>query len=339
MLLTAVSLALPILNGTPFARQFETELRAAERITALQVNIGYACNLACRHCHVESSPARIAPGENMTEETARRVVDWVLRHDGIQTVDITGGSPEMNPSFRWMVGELFAHGRHVIDRCNPTVIMHVDRATGVDYAWIPEFLAAHRVEIVASLPCYLEDNVDRQRGRGAYDASIEGLRRLNDVGYGRDPELRLNLVYNPVGPSLPPSQRSLEADYKRELAARFDLVFDELWTITNMPIKRWRHELERDGRLEEYMQLLIGAYNAATIDGLMCRHQISIDPLGRLYDCDFNQALGMRTPGTRDRFLWDHTAEDLASRTIATADHCYGCTAGSGSSCGGALTP
>jgi radical SAM/Cys-rich protein len=331
------TLELPILDGAEFRARFETELRAAPVISTLQVNIGYVCNLACRHCHIESSPGRTAPEDNMDEPTARRVVDWVLAQDEIRTVDFTGGSPEMNPNFRWMVEELHAAGRALIDRCNPTIIEYVDHRTGADYAWIPEFLARHRVEVVASMPCYLEDNVEFQRGLGSYEASVEGLRRLNATGYGRDPQLRLNLVYNPNGPHLPPPQEALQGDYQRELKQRYGIVFNELWTITNMPIRRWRHELERDGRLADYMTLLINAFNPATVDGLMCRHQISIDPLGRLYDCDFNQALGLLTPGSDDRFLWDYTADELAHRVIATADHCYGCTAGAGSSCGGAL--
>lgn len=328
---------LPILNGTGFRTRFETELRAAETISTLQVNIGYVCNLACRHCHVESSPARTGADDNMTEATARRVVDWTLSHAGIRTVDFTGGSPEMNPNFRWMVEAITGSGRRVMDRCNPTIIGYVDRKTGADYAWVPEFLARHRVQVVASMPCYLEENVDRQRGKGAYDASVEGLRKLVDVGYGRDPDLQLNLVYNPVGPHLPPSQGQLQDDYKRELRERFGLEFSELWTITNMPIKRWRHELEREGRLASYMSLLIDAFNPATIEGLMCRHQVSIDPQGRLYDCDFNQALDMHTPGSEGRFVWDYSADELADRVIRTDDHCYGCTAGAGSSCGGEL--
>jgi len=331
------TIELPVLPTDAFHLHFARELTAAPQITTLQINIGYVCNLACRHGHVESSPARTAPGENMDEATARRVVDWVLANPSIQTVDFTGGSPEMNPSFQPMVRELHDAGLKLMDRCNPTIIEHVDRKTGARYDWIPQFLADHRVQVVASMPCYLEDNVERQRGRGSYNASIEGLRKLNDVGYGRDPHLKLNLVYNPNGPSLPPPQEALADDYHRELHDRFGLVFDELWTITNMPIRRWRHELERDGKLEEYMTLLVNAYNPATIDGLMCRHQVSIDPQGRLYDCDFNQALNMHILGSEGRFLWDYTADELASRVIATADHCYGCTAGAGSSCGGAL--
>ena len=328
---------LPI-NGNPsFKAHFATELFAAEVISTLQINIGYVCNLACRHCHVESSPARTAEHENMSRATAERVLAWLREQPKISTVDITGGSPEMNPNFRWLVSSIRAAGKHVIDRCNPTIISHVDRKTGERYDWVPEFLAEHQVEVIASLPCYLEENVEHQRGRGSYNRSVEGLLRLNDVGYGRDPGLRLTLVYNPNGAHLPPPESSLRDDYRRELASRFGLVFNDLYTITNMPIRRWRHELERDGRLEEYMTLLMNAYNPSTVEGLMCRHQISIDPQGRLFDCDFNQALAMQTPGVEDRFIWEMSESDLAGRIIATDDHCYGCTAGAGSSCTGAL--
>ncbi|MCA9295425.1 MAG: arsenosugar biosynthesis radical SAM protein ArsS [Phycisphaerales bacterium] len=330
-------IALPILDRPHFERKFDAELTAADRITTLQINIGAVCNLACRHCHVESSPARTAPEDNMSEDTARRVVDWAIAEPTIDTVDITGGSPEMNPNFRWMVQELRAADLSVIDRCNPTIIEYVERKTGRSFEWIPQFLADHDVQVVASMPCYLEDNVERQRGKGAYNASVEGLRKLNAVGYGVDPNLRLNLVYNPNGASLPPPQESLHADYTRELSERFGLVFNELWTITNMPIKRWRHELERDGRLESYMTTLIDAFNPTTVEGLMCRHQVNIDPQGRIYDCDFNQALAMPNEAFGGRRVWETTAEELAGRCIATADHCYGCTAGTGSSCGGSL--
>ena len=330
-------LGLPILEGTRFRARFETELRSASAISTLQINIGYVCNLACNHCHVESSPARTRPGENMDEPTARLVVDWARTQPGLTTVDITGGSPEMNPNFRWMVEAFHDHGLKVIDRCNPTIIHHADGRTGDRYDWIPEFLAACRVEVVASMPCYQQDNVDRQRGRGSYDASVEGLLALNRAGYGTEHDLRLNLVYNPVGPHLPPVQETLADEYHRELEARFGIVFNELWTIVNMPIKRWRHQLERDGQLEGYMATLIDAYNPDTIDGLMCRHQVNIGPDGRLYDCDFNQAIGLPAPRLGSKYLWDVTVADLGDRMIATDDHCYGCTAGCGSSCGGAI--
>ncbi|MEM8947251.1 MAG: arsenosugar biosynthesis radical SAM (seleno)protein ArsS, partial [Planctomycetota bacterium] len=272
---------LPVLADDAFHLRFaDEELRAAEQITTLQINLGLVCNLACKHCHVESSPARTSAGENMSPATAERVVDWLKCSPAIETIDLTGGSPEMNPNFRSLVAEFRRLGLRVIDRCNPTIIVHREQASGVDYLWVPEFLAEHQVEVVASLPCYLEDNVRAQRGLDAYDASIDGLLRLNQVGYGLDPNLKLNLVYNPVGPHLPPPQETLAADYHRELKARFDLVFDELWTITNMPIKRWRDGLERSDKLVDYMQLLIDAYNPSTVDGLMCRHQVHIDSQG-----------------------------------------------------------
>ncbi|MEN1679781.1 MAG: arsenosugar biosynthesis radical SAM (seleno)protein ArsS [Planctomycetota bacterium] len=329
---------LPVLPADAFHLRFgEAGLRAAAAITTLQINIGLVCNLACKHCHVESSPKRTGEDENMSGETANRVLDWLAENPGIDTVDLTGGSPEMNPHFRRLVEGSRSLGKRVIDRCNPTILVHTDGQTGAGYEWVPEFLAKHRVEVVASLPCYLEDNVRKQRGLHAYDDSIEGLRRLNAVGYGSDPELRLNLVFNPVGPSLPPPQESLAEDYHRELKERFGIVFNGLWTITNMPIKRWRSELERSGKLEAYLGLLTGAYNPATVDGLMCRHQVHIDSQGRLYDCDFNHALGLAAAVATGRRLWDVTLEELASRRITTGDHCYACTAGSGSSCGGAI--
>jgi len=272
----------------------------------------------------------------MSLETAERIVAWSRGQDWIRTVDLTGGSPEMNPAFRWLVESFRDMGHEVIDRCNPTIILHRER-DGRDYEWVPAFLAEHRVRVVASLPCYLQENVERQRGRGAYDASVEGLRRLNAVGYGTDPTLPLMLVFNPTGPSLPPPQESLEDDYRRELKDRFDLVFTGLWTIANMPIARWRHELERDGRLGAYLDLLVGSFNPGTIDGLMCRRQVNVDPCGRIFDCDFNQAIDLGAHGLEGRFVWEFDHDDLAARTIATGDHCYGCTAGAGSSCGGAL--
>lgn len=329
-------LALPIINRPAFEARLPGAFRRLS-LSTLQINVGRVCNLACEHCHVESSPARTAPHENMSEDTAQKVVDWALAQKEIGSIDLTGGSPEMNPNYRWMVEAFVASGRHVMTRCNPTIIEHRGWKKPEDYSWIPSFYAANQLEVIASMPCYLEQNVDQQRGLGAYKASVRGLRALNEVGYGRDPNLPLNLVYNPVGPSLPPEQKSLEADYKRELAARFGIVFNELWTLTNMPIKRWRRDLERSGALEGYMNKLIDAFNAETLSGLMCRHLISIGPEGRIYDCDFNQALELPAPGLKDRFLWELEVSDLVDRQIETADHCYGCTAGAGSSCGGTL--
>lgn len=331
------TIALPIAESDAFYRRFEQELRSAPAITTLQINIGLRCNLACNHCHVDSSPARLGDDENMSADVADRVMQWIADHPSIQTIDITGGSPEMNPNFKRLVAHCRALGRGVIDRCNPTIIMHQDRRTGESFEWVPRFLADHQVEVTASLPCYTAENVDKQRGRGSFDASVQGLLALNDVGYGKDPDLKLNLVYNPGGASLPPPQCALEGDYKRELREHFGIEFTRLYTITNMPIKRWRRDLERAGKLEAYMDKLVGAFNADTIDGLMCRHQIHIDPQGRLFDCDFNHALDLRVPGREAQHLWDVSVEDLTDRLIATADHCYGCTAGAGSSCGGSL--
>ena len=334
-----VSLSLPVVEEQAFYRKFETDLRSAPAITTLQINIGLRCNLACNHCHVDSSPSRIADTENMTEATGDKVIQWLTDNPTIETVDITGGSPEMNPNFKRIVRHARSLGMDVIDRCNPTILTYTEgkRFGGGDYRWVPGFLAENKVKVSASLPCYTADNVDAQRGRGSYDASVEGLLLLNDVGYGKDPDLELNLVYNPGGPGLPPPQESLQDDYKRELRERFGIEFTQLWTITNMPIKRWRRDLEKAGKLGDYMDLLVGAYNACTVEGLMCRHQVHIDSQGRIADCDFNRALEMDTPGFEDKFLWDTTAQELGGRVIATGDHCYGCTAGSGSSCTGSL--
>ncbi len=273
----------------------------------------------------------------MSEETADRILAWILDHPQIDTVDLTGGSPEMNPNFRRMVVAFKKRGMRVIDRFNPTIYAHVDK-DGTDYKWIPRFLAEHKVEVSASLPCYTADNVNEQRGKGSYDASIEGLLALSAVGYGRDPELELNLVYNPVGPSLPPPQASLQEDYKRELRERFSIEFTRLWTITNMPIHRFRRQLERDGALGPYMEKLVDAFNPDTLGELMCQHQIHVDSQGNLSDCDFNFALGMPTSLGRKTKLWDLATHHLEDRRVVTADHCYGCTAGSGSSCTGSLT-
>ncbi len=330
--------AVPVIDhSSTFEERLGEPLRAAPTIRTLQINVGLLCNLACRHCHVESGPKRDGADENMSAETAERLLDWLARHPGVETVDLTGGSPELNPSFRRLVEGARRLGRKVMDRCNPTIVTWRDPRTGLDGSWIPGFLAEHEVEVVASLPCYSEGNVVEQRGRGSWDASIEGLLRLNEVGYGRDPRLRLNLVYNPTGPFLPPPEGPLSEDYRRELGERFGLVFDELWTITNMPIARWRDDLERRGALEDYLVTLHDAHNPDTVDGLMCRHQIHVDSQGRLYDCDFNYALGLPVPGRERTRLWEVDLAELENRLIATAEHCFGCTAGAGSSCGGAL--
>jgi len=300
----------------------------ATGIQVLQVNVGKLCNQTCRHCHVDAGPER---REVMSRETMAVCLD-VLARGGVPTLDVTGGAPEMNPHFRWLVSEARGLGCHVIDRCNLTILLapgHED---------LPAFLGEQRVEVVASLPCYSPENTDAQRGSGVFEKSITALRRLNALGYGR-PEsgLVLTLVYNPLGPSLPPPQPRLEADYRRELAGRYGVVFNQLYTITNMPISRFLDDLVRAGRLDEYMDKLVAAYNPAAVAGLMCRTMLSVGWDGTLYDCDFNQMLDLRLAAGLPRHIRDFDAGALADRDIVTGQHCYGCTAGSGSGCQGAI--
>ncbi|HUQ71934.1 MAG TPA: arsenosugar biosynthesis radical SAM (seleno)protein ArsS [Planctomycetaceae bacterium] len=302
-------------------------LTAAEP-QVLQVNVGKVCNQTCRHCHVDAGPDR---RESMSRETVELCLD-VLRRTNIGTLDITGGAPELNPHFRHLAEEATALGRHVIDRCNLTILL----AKG--YEDLPEFLARHRVEIVASLPCYLEANVNKQRGDGVFEKSITALKRLNELGYGREnSKLTLSLVYNPVGPSLPPPQESLEAAYRRELGSRYGVEFTRLYTITNLPISRFLDDLLSQGRLEEYVTKLVQSFNPATLDGLMCRTTISVDWTGRLYDCDFNQMLDLPVSDAVPRHIRDFDVSRFADRPIVTGRHCYGCTAGAGSSCQGRI--
>jgi radical SAM/Cys-rich protein len=303
-------------------------LRASE-VETLQVNVGRLCNQTCRHCHVDAGPTR---SEIMTRETAELVVDVINRFD-IPNVDITGGAPELNPNFDYLVREARARSRRVLDRSNLTVFF----VEGKQY--LPEFLRDHRVEIVASMPCYLEKNVDTQRGKGVYAKSIEALQWLNRLGYG-DPStgLTLNLVYNPLGPALPPAQAQLEEDYRRELGSRFGVVFNHLYTIANMPISRFLIDLQRHGNYERYMELLVETFNPSTVDGVMCRTMVSVGWDGSLFDCDFNQMLSMPINHGFPRHLREFDAYILARREIRTGPHCFACTAGSGSSCGGALS-
>jgi len=297
-------------------------------VQTLQVNVGKRCNQACHHCHVEAGPKRT---EMMTAATARRVIELLEASPSVETVDITGGAPELNPSFRDLVESARRLGRKVIDRCNLTVLFTEGRE------WLPAFFVEQQVELTCSLPCYTSANVERQRGKGVFEQSIDALRMLNDRGYGK-PEsgLVLNLVYNPVGAFLPPPQATLEADYKRELGAGFGIEFDRLFTITNMPIKRFAADLERSGKQDEYMSLLVNHFNPSTVPGLMCRSLVSVGWDGALYDCDFNQMLEIGVPSGLPRTIWDlDDLDELAEAPIATASHCYGCTAGAGSSCGG----
>lgn len=304
-----------------------TALRAAP-IEVLQINVGKVCNQTCTHCHVDAGPDR---RESMTRETAEAIID-VLASNDIPTLDITGGAPEMNPNFRWLVEQGHRLGRRVIDRCNLTILM----ANG--FQDLPEFLARHGVEVVASLPCYLEDNCDSQRGDGVFARSIDALRRLNSLGYAQPgSNLKLSLVYNPTGASLPPPQEELENSYRRELKSRYDIVFSDLHVITNLPISRFLDDLIRTKQLDAYMQKLVDQFNPLTLDAVMCRTMISVDWQGNLFDCDFNQMLGIGLENGAPQHISEFNAEKLAARRIQTGRHCFGCTAGCGSSCQGAL--
>jgi radical SAM/Cys-rich protein len=303
---------------------------ARRRMDTLQVNVGYRCNQSCVHCHVGASPQR-------TEEMAGETVDLVvavLAHRHVSTLDITGGAPELNPHFRRLVRAARDLGVRVIDRCNLTIL----EVAGQEE--LAEFLKLEQVEIVASLPCYLADNVDRQRGKGVFEGSIRSLRRLNALGYGREGTgLILNLVYNPQGPSLPPPQDALEADYRRELGDKFGIVFNRLFTLANMPIQRFGSTLVSKGEFDCYLSLLRQAHRDDNLDSVMCRDLVSVDWRGYLYDCDFNQMLDLPLTGADGgrRRLEDLLMDDLDHNPIQVAGHCYGCTAGQGSSCGGAL--
>ena len=299
------------------------------KLTALQINVGKVCNQTCTHCHVDAGPDR---RESMTHETARHVINFLSRSE-VKTLDITGGAPEMNPNFRMLVSEATKLDKEIIDRCNLTILL----ANG--FTDLPEFFAEQQVNIVASLPCYLEENCDAQRGSGVFAKSIEAIRKLNDVGYAQpDSKLNLDLVYNPTGLGLPPEQHKLEASYKSELDERFGIQFNKLLTITNMPISRFLDDLLRQGKYEEYLLKLINSFNPNTLDNLMCRSLLSVDWNGFIYDCDFNQMLDLAIADGDGRLHISQLTDDLLSdRAIRVANHCYGCTAGCGSSCGGSL--
>ncbi|MFT5207023.1 MAG: radical SAM/Cys-rich protein [Candidatus Omnitrophota bacterium] len=299
------------------------------KIEVLQVNVGKLCNLACVHCHVEAGPTKTK--ENMDRATADAIVRLMDMPD-ITTVDITGGAPEMNPHFKYLVDEAVKRGLQVIDRCNLTVFF-LDGMQDM-----PQYLADKGVMIVASMPCYSKDNVDKQRGNGTFDESIKGLQILNQLGYAQSgSKLELNLVYNPVGPHLPPNQVKLEADYKQKLQEDFNIQFNQLFTITNMAIKRYAKYLKAFGQLEDYEVLLEDNFNQATLDSLMCLNTLSISWDGLLYDCDFNQMLNMSMGNGTPLNVTDFKPSDLSNWQIKTAKHCFGCTAGAGSSCQGAL--
>ncbi|MGI8467125.1 MAG: arsenosugar biosynthesis radical SAM (seleno)protein ArsS [Pyrinomonadaceae bacterium] len=303
------------------------ELRAAA-IDVLQVNVGKLCNQACQHCHVDASPIRT---EVMSRQTVEACLD-VLRKYKIPTLDITGGAPELVPDFRYFVTEAKKAGAKVIARHNLTVMFEEHQAD------LPDFFAENEVEVVSSLPYFLPTQTDSQRGAGVFDKSIEALKRLNAVGYGIAENLVLNLVYNPTGAFLPPAQIAVEADFKRELKSRYSIVFNNLFTITNMPIARYLDWLRRSKNEKAYMQKLVNAFNPATIAGLMCRNQISVDWRGFLYDCDFNQMLELKAAENLPQTIFEFNPVKFKNRRIVTANHCFGCTAGAGSTCGGAVS-
>lgn len=294
-------------------------------LQTLQINVGRKCNQTCNHCHVGAAPWR---KEMMPLHVALRVGDWIRAHRPA-TVDITGGAPELSEHFRFFVETARDAGCHVIDRNNLTII------ETQAFGWLPEYLASHEVEVVASLPCYSAANVDAQRGRGVFETSIAALKKLNAVGYGY--RLPLHLVYNPLGARLPGPQMELEADYRIELRERFGIEFTRLFTLTNQPIARFAEELRREGKWDTYMDLLAQSFNPATVEGLMCRDTLSVGWMGEIFDCDFNQMLGMQLRNGKFLFLWDVTPGDLPGWDIQTGAHCLACTAGSGSSCTGAV--
>jgi len=299
------------------------------KLDILQVNLGKMCNQTCVHCHVDAGPNR---REIMTREILQHCLSAV-EHSGISTVDLTGGAPEMNPNFAWFVEQLAARNVKILVRSNLTILTTAER-----YRRLPAFFARHRVSVISSLPCYTAENTDLQRGEGVFAKSIEALRMLNEQGYGRDGTgLELNLVYNPLGAFLPGPQDVLEADYKRVLGGQFGIVFNRLFCITNMPINRFLDDLMQSGRYREYMQILVDAFNPATIEGLMCRNILSVGWDGALYDCDFNQMLELKCSAVESDHIKDFTLQRLENRRIITGPHCFGCTAGAGSSCAGEI--
>ena len=294
----------------------------------LQINLGKLCNLACHHCHVDAGPKRT---EIMTWQTMERVLAWA-KDAKVKKVDLTGGAPELNPNFRRFCDELLSQNIEITSRCNITVLFEPGQ---LDLA---EWYAERKIRLVCSLPCYTEDNVDAQRGKGVFDKSIAGLQLLNSLGYGIDPSLSLDLVYNPGGAFLPPPQAGLEIDYRKMLNENFGIKFTSLLAITNIPVNRFAHALQRDGELVPYQQLLVDNFNSSTVEQLMCRHLVNLDWEGRVFDCDFNQMLDIPMGGGSEKYLWDMDFNDIEGQKVATNRHCFGCTAGAGSSCGGVLT-
>lgn len=334
--LASTSRQLQMLAQTTACFAFDEQLERAglyplraTGITVFQINVGKLCNQTCRHCHVDAGPDR---QESMSRETAEQCIAALAKTD-IPTVDITGGAPELNPNFRWLVEQARSLDRHVMDRCNLTVLLLPSQSD------LGSFLAHHRVEVVASLPYYRAGQTDAQRGEGVFDKSIQAIRLLNELGYGREGSgLTLNLVYNPVGAYLPPKQEAIEAQFRRELTQRYGVTFTHLYTITNMPISRFLEFLVQSGNYDGYMERLVTAFNPAAAAGVMCRYTLSVGWDGTLYDCDFNQMLDLPVGDSVPRYISDFDSARLHHRQIVTRNHCYGCTAGSGSSCGGSVT-
>lgn len=320
------------MSAISFAKKLESHQLKLERqsLETLQINMGKLCNQACHHCHVEAGPLRT---EIMEEKTVDRLIELMKKIPTLTSIDITGGAPEMNPHFKKLVKAARELKLEVIDRCNLTIFFEKGHED------LPQFFKEQKIHVIASLPCYTKDNVDKQRGRGVFDKSIEGLKKLNDIGFGIEGTgLLLDLVYNPGGAFLPGSQKKLEADYKRELKQFFNLNFNQLYTITNMPVKRFLDDLNRQGKYEDYMTLLVNSFNLEAVETVMCKSLVSIGWNGDIYDCDFNQMLEMPL-ASQTTNIWDiNSLTELTNKKIAMANHCYGCTAGAGSSCGGALT-
>jgi len=318
-----------VLDTFEYLRDTDFPTIRRSRLDTLQVNLGYLCNQQCLHCHVDASPRRT---EIMDRGTVDNVIAF-LHKKNISTLDLTGGAPEMNPHFKYLVKTASEMGVHVMDRCNLTVLEEPD------HAQLAEFLAINNVEIIASMPCYLEDNVNAQRGAGVFEKSIKGLQKLNALGYGASDKLIINLVYNPQGPNLPPSQAELEPAYKKILLDEYGISFNKLFTLVNMPIKRFGSTLLSKGEFESYMHILKSSHKDENLESVMCKSLISVDWQGYVYDCDFNQMLGIGLgAGKGKTHLRDLMDDDINDGPIVVMDHCYGCTAGQGSSCGGSLT-
>lgn len=299
-----------------------------DQLLDLQINVGKLCNQACTHCHVDAGPKRT---EIMTWETMQKIIDWA-KENNIVSVDLTGGAPELNPNFRTFVLQLRSLDIRIVSRCNLTVLFEQGQQDLADW------YAANEIQLVCSLPCYSQENTDKQRGKGVFEKSISALQLLNSVGYGVEPLLNIDLVYNPGGPFLPPDQQQLEIDYKERLFADYGIVFNKLYTIANLPVSRFEHSLTRDGEFNDYMQLLLDNFNPKTVDSVMCKSLVSVDWTGRVYDCDFNQMLDLPLADKNPSYLWEISGENLYDEKIATRYHCFGCTAGAGSSCSGALS-